>query len=224
MGHGPARCLLIEGIPGTGKTTAAEFAAAWLVARGVPARWHLEEDHAHPVVPRPLLVRWREPGFIARCSASLARFAAAIPEGSVEILEGTAFQSTARFLWAANRDDEIPAWLDGLARALDPVSPALLHLRPADREAWLREFVLPRRGPAWEAKLVAYVEGTRRAQRCGWSGRDGFVAFWTAYGDACDAWCAALPVPRRDLAPDREGWRAHDTAVREWLQSTQETR
>lgn len=218
------RCLLVEGIPGTGKSTTAASAAAWLAARGVAARWHLEEDHAHPAMPRSLLVRWREPDFGARCAASVARFAAAIPPGAIEILEGTAFQSTARFLWAEDREDEIPAYLVGLARALAPVAPAFLHLRPADRAAWLRDFVLPRRGPEWEAKLVAYVERTARAKRCGWSGREGFVAFWSAYGEACDAWCEALPFPRTELAPDPDRWPAHDAAVREWLRFAVEAR
>jgi hypothetical protein len=218
------RCRLVEGIPGSGKSTAAEAAAAWLTARGIAARWHLEEDHAHPAMPRSLVVRWREPDFTARCTASLARFAEAIPPGGVEILEGTAFQSTARFLWAADRDDEIPAYLDGLARALAPATPAFLHLRPSDRAAWLRDFVLPRRGPDWEAKLVAYVETTARGRRCGWSGREGFVAFWTAYGEACDGWCEDLPFPRTELAPDADRWPAHEAAVREWLSFAVEAR
>jgi hypothetical protein len=221
---GPAtRCLLVEGIPGTGKTTTARALAARLAARGLAARWHLEEDPAHPVTPRPLVKRWREPGFGALCTERFARFAAAIPPGGLEILEGTAFQSTARFLWAAERDDELPAYLDGLARALAPAAPTLVHLRPPDRAAHLREVVLPRRGPAWEAKLVAWVEATPRARREGWSGREGFAAFWAAYGAACDAWCEALPLPCVELVPTPGRWPDVAGAVREWPSPAEET-
>lgn len=211
------RIIFVEGIPGTGKTTTAERAAAWLRDRGIVATWHDELVRPHPVVPRPLMKRWREPGYGALCAESLARFVAALPEDAIEILESTLFQQTARFLWAADRGDEVPAYLAGVAAATVSAEPALLHLRPDDRPRHCRQFTVPHRGPEWTAKLAAYVEGTALGQRHGWHGLDGLVAFWAAYGEACDAWCKALPFARAQIAPDPDDWPALDAAVREWL-------
>ena len=210
-------CILVEGIPGTGKTTAAKALVAGFERAGVGARWYLEEDHGHPVMPRPLLKQWREADFGARCAASFERFARSIPPDQTEVLEGTAFQSTARFLWAADRDEEIPGYLDGLARALEPVRPALLHLRPRDRARYFREFVLPTRGPEWTAKLVTYVEGTARAKRLGWRGSEGLVEFWARYGECADVWVAALPFPCRTFETDRQKRPDFGHLVQEWL-------
>ncbi|MCB8985866.1 MAG: hypothetical protein H6659_18705 [Ardenticatenaceae bacterium] len=42
------KLILVEGIPGSGKTTTAQFAADWLAARGVATAVFLEGDLGHP--------------------------------------------------------------------------------------------------------------------------------------------------------------------------------
>ncbi len=42
------RLLLIEGIPGSGKTTTAQFAAGWLAEHGFKPRLFLEGNLDHP--------------------------------------------------------------------------------------------------------------------------------------------------------------------------------
>ena len=107
-GAGDRRLLLIEGIPGSGKTTAARRIAEQLAARGIPARWHLEESRSHPVAPRDLRRTAREPGFGPRLLDSWRRFAASAPEGEVTILEGTLFQWNASPIGGLTMR---PAWL-----------------------------------------------------------------------------------------------------------------
>lgn len=43
--------LLIEGVPGSGKTTLAEMICNNLCAKGVNTNWYLEEAKDHPVHP-----------------------------------------------------------------------------------------------------------------------------------------------------------------------------
>jgi hypothetical protein len=43
-----SKLLIVEGIPGTGKTSTAVWARDWLAARGIPTRLHLEGNLDHP--------------------------------------------------------------------------------------------------------------------------------------------------------------------------------
>ncbi len=42
------KLVIVEGIPGSGKSTTARFVAGWLAARGLSPRLHLEGDLDHP--------------------------------------------------------------------------------------------------------------------------------------------------------------------------------
>src|SRR5690606_27059343 len=67
-----ARVILVEGLPGAGKTTLAAGLAHALERRGVAARWLREEDPAHPVTPRALKRTRGEDGFALRCVDAIA--------------------------------------------------------------------------------------------------------------------------------------------------------
>jgi hypothetical protein len=66
------KLVLVEGLPGSGKSTTAQFLARQLRLAGHPASWHHEGETPHPVLRRPAdspmwagyfadrLERWRE--------------------------------------------------------------------------------------------------------------------------------------------------------------------
>jgi thymidylate kinase len=43
--------VFVEGVPGTGKSTTAQFLARQLIRHGRPARWFYEEQVPNPFVP-----------------------------------------------------------------------------------------------------------------------------------------------------------------------------
>ncbi len=124
------RLWLVEGLPGSGRSTFAERLCEAARIQGLAARWWLEEAKDHPVLPSTLRRSSLEPGFTGPCIAAFDAFLNV--EVGVLILEGAAFQNTVRFLFAngASRDEidaYILAWARGGARA----SPRLMMFQVA---------------------------------------------------------------------------------------------
>ncbi|WP_340645229.1 hypothetical protein [Phenylobacterium sp.] len=190
---------LVEGLPGSGKTTTARLLAEAANAQGRPARWWLEEARDHPVLPSALRKTAAQSGFVDDVLRSFEAFLRR--ENGVLILEGAAFQNTVRFLYAndAPRDQiatHVRAWSGIVAHA----KPRFLLLGIDDPRAHYMDFVATRRGEAWMTKLIAYVEQTPLAQARGWTGMNGLVLFWTEYRDLCGDLFASLPFPKLQVA------------------------
>jgi hypothetical protein len=91
---------LIEGLPGTGKTTMAEQLCILARKSGLSAAWYLEESIDHPVHGRKLK-EGRKNGdiFVKSCLEAWRAFADnSTKTPDIQILEGSAFQSTVRFM------------------------------------------------------------------------------------------------------------------------------
>lgn len=196
-----ARLWLLEGLPGTGKTTAAERLCDLCEASGTPARWWLEEARDHPATPASLRRRADAPDFGEVCALAFRDFVEREP--GVLILEGSAFQSVVRFMfangWPARR---IRDYLANWSAAVSDARPRLLIFAVTDPYRHFEDLVVNVRGPTWIARLTAYVEQTPIAAANDWSGFDGFVRFWAGYQQLVLELAGELKCPSRVV----EGW------------------
>lgn len=195
-----ARLWLLEGLPGSGKTTAARRLHARCTGRGLPARWWLEEARDHPVLPADLRRRSADAAYDDLCLSAFKAFVAR--ESGVLILEGSAFQSAVRFMFANDWSpvrigDYLVAWQAAVAAA----APRLILFHVRDPRTHFTRLVEQVRGPEWLAKVTAYVERTPVARARGWAGPEGFLAFWSAYQDLCLEHAATLEFPIQIFEP-----------------------
>jgi hypothetical protein len=189
------RVLSIEGIPGPGKSTMAEKICAKAKACGINAKWYLEEAHDHPLRPQPL-PRPRSGPELARCFLSSARGFVAEEMGSqtLHILEGTAFQSTVRFLMEEEHDD-MENYFHAFEEIFLSLSPILIYLRPYDARSHLR-FISDYRGEWWTTKVAHYLEKTSYCSNRRLLGVHGMHEFWSRYATLCDSLVKRIRMPQ----------------------------
>ena len=173
-----ARVVLIEGLPGSGKTTMAEQ-----LARERRASWAREEARDHPVLPASVRARNREDDFDALCLAQWRAFVEPLDEPWV--LEGCALQSTVRFMFANEWSrPRIDAYWRAFEEIIRPRTEQLIVL-PRDDDRIRKAFA--ERGEEWRRKVSAWVASTPR-------GGD-LTEFWSAYGALCDDLISASTLP-----------------------------
>jgi hypothetical protein len=174
--------VLVEGVPGSGKTTTAE-----LIATQTGARWIREEARDHPVIPAEVRKRNRGDDFETQCLARWRDFLHALD--GPWVLEGCALQSTVRFMFAnCWPRPRIDAYWQAFEEIVAPFVEKLLLLTVSDER--MRE-VYAERGDAWIAKVGGWVASTPRGGT--------LVEFGLAYGALSEELLArsTLPVERR---------------------------
>lgn len=169
--------VLVEGMPGSGKSTTAQWLAAELERQGRPARWVYEGEVPHPVVgPSPVPPRdWKE--ILGRHLAGWSRFAAVVRDGEATVIVDSAFlQTSVAITLRRNLDGEIiRPFVARIADIIRPLDPALVYFRAADPAAAFRA-ICDKRGMAWTLQHVGGFDGSAWARTRGASGMNGVLA------------------------------------------------
>jgi hypothetical protein len=210
-----SRLILIEGLPGSGKTSLAEWLCARIEARGVNAAWIPELQPDHPVIDRPTMRTARATGYGERCVDRWRAFSnhvQARESPEVLIAEGCLFQGTVRFLIEYERSaDEIDGYLASVEECIAPLHPHLVYLTQTDVGSYLRREFAQRKGEAVVSRISSYSAGTPFAAVRGLEEDSALVALYATYRGVCDRLVQDSTLPVLEIDAVRFG----ETAVRD---------
>lgn len=207
---------LVEGLPGSGKSTLAEHLCSLARESGCESTWYLEESGAHPVHSRSMKSRRRDGRFIEDCLQAWGRFAKQCQASdTIHILEGSAFQSTVRFMMEEKLAG-IEDYYQCFEKVIASLHPRMVYLRPPDALEHSK-YVSELRGRNWVTKVSAYVEKTPYAIHHGLFGIEGMHRFWADYAALCDEIVMRAKIPSKTITFVPGDWERHISGAAEFF-------
>ncbi|QDT46515.1 hypothetical protein Pan258_05340 [Symmachiella dynata] len=182
------RIILVDGMPGTGKSTLAQFIYRQLRSGGQPVKWYHEESATHPV--RLFYEPHRHRSWSNYCDevvSSWQQFVRELVSGNdVFVIDAALLQNHVRsmLIFDCDRDliSDLVLRIEKVITALDPV---LIYLTPRDIESNFRDVVESRGQRLMELWTAAHDQYpyTRSASLTGYAG---FIKFWKEFDEISD--------------------------------------
>jgi len=207
--------VLVEGLPGSGKTTTSRQIAAEYRRRGTPCAWEREEARDHPFFGPDIRRLHAQPDYDEICLVQWRRLVEASRQ-TRWVLDGCAMQSTVRFMFEQNWPiDRIESYWRTFEQTIGRARAVLVYFTHPRPHEFVHRHTIPARGDAWP-KIARYVEQTPAGRRLGAAGFDVPVEFWVRYRHMCDGLLdeTTLPVLPIDTS---NGWQGIPGGVTEWL-------
>jgi hypothetical protein len=215
--------ILIEGFPGSGKSTTAQWLARqWQVA-GRACGWFYEQQPDHPVVGIPAGADYKTwEAYFAYRRQRWSAFAAETARGrALSIVESALLQYPVFVtLRRGVATETIVAFLRSVADIIRPLAPRLVYLQAPDPDTTYRAIIARRGGVALiETLLPAYETGEAgeffRAR--GLHGFDGLLAYWREHNAICERAVEVLELETLVVDPRNGDWPQRRAAIARFL-------
>jgi hypothetical protein len=188
--------VFVEGVPGSGKSTTAQFLTRELARHGRPARWIYEEQAPNPLVPAVPDDAYRDWEHFAALHVERWRAFATATAASDETIVVESFLLQRPVFTMLRRDADvgfIEVVVNRFADAVASLAPSLVYLAHNDpARAW--RTVAAGRGADYAADVVRRSEEWPYIQSRGLAGLDGVLAYWQAHGALCDKITSWIPM------------------------------
>jgi len=173
------RLIHVDGIPGSGKSTTAQWIALELQKRNIAADWFMDEHRDNPVTA------WDASDidlFITRILDNWQQFSQALQSSkTVYVLEGSLFQHILlRLLLADIERSRIQAGIHTVGNYIRPLNPALILLYQADVALSIHT-IYEKRGSEWSQYMLEGFNQSPYAIARRVAGLDALVAFYQKY-------------------------------------------
>lgn len=213
------RLILVDGCPGSGKSSTSQFLSRQLQRAGHTCRWYHEEERPHPVAAikgisnakgfreygKSTLIGWRDFARRARRSKD------------VSIIEGHFFQDTVGPLRHANvKSERTVKLVQGMAQFCAPLQPVLLYLHQPDYAATMRR-ILDERGSHVKELHILRSAASAYAKRRGLKGFDGLVQGWVAARTIMEQLLEGLDLPTLSIDNTAGDWDAYNRQIGDFL-------
>jgi hypothetical protein len=220
--------ILVEGIPGSGKSTTAQFLARRLARHGIPVKWWYEEEKAHPLYifhdqasMQQVVTDLFSGNHQQVVQAALGKWRAFAEEvGSSEhlvMLESCLFGYLTWSLFPADvPSEEILEYVAQVEQLIGVHDPALIYLYQDDVARALQT-MCARRGDGAAESFVRKATLCPYGKHRGLQGFEGLVTFWSDYRALTDMLFSRLRFQKVAIENAAGDWPAYYCRALEFL-------
>jgi nucleoside-triphosphatase THEP1 len=224
------KLILIDGLPGSGKSTTARFLGDTLARRGVAVRCFLETAPDHPLnvggslhpaggtTGAELFAHYTPGSYIDESVGRWRAFVeAAERANAVHVAESYPYQNAVRVLLQMDAElDRMRTYAAEVEQIVEPLRPVLIFLERRDTAGALRA-IAEQRGTDWTAYLAELLSAAPYSQQRGLRGSDAAVAFISAYKALVDELRSVSRMPALVLEDCGGQWEACHRRILEFL-------
>lgn len=222
------KLVLVEGIPGSGKSTTAQYISRCLEQNGIPSQWFCEENLKHPayafdslesmsVVLRDLSAG-RFEKVIESALAQWKRFALHVQESDrVTVVDSCLFGYLSWSLFPNGADrNQILEYIQSVEETLESCNPMVVYFYQDDIESSLKR-IIQRRGNETEQEFISNATECKYGKRNRLSGFAGLVSYWEEYRRITDEAYACLGFPKITIENSRGEWTRYYQQITDFL-------
>jgi hypothetical protein len=197
----PEQLILVEGLPGAGKSTTAHMLCRELQRRGLDARWWYEHETPHPVFDYPVVQEVLDhgrlqDGLFERALENWRSVPDLTGSGKWAVFESSFFQTPLHAMllldWTTARMTE---YVIAAERAIAPAKPLLVVLDQEDIAAAIAT-VTAARGEWFPEFLDWRIRRSAHGRRRGLSGMPGIIEYFETYRRILKDVTTRLEIPK----------------------------
>jgi hypothetical protein len=209
-----SKLILIEGLPGAGKTRTAMHLGEALRQEGIFCEWFLEEDEDHPIDCSGLALNDLSEKLIPLWKSFLQD---AVNDQTVTIMESRLWQNTSLFMYMAEHPiEEIIELQDRVNQALSPLSPILIYLfQPDVKVALGRLYEL--RDESWINWALKMTSEYSWFQSRGKDDFSGWVEFFDEWLEVAETLYNRWPHNELRVENPHDNWELAYSKINEYL-------
>ena len=208
--------ILIDGIPGSGKSTTARWLADTLRNTGISAQCYLETDDPHPLhsfwswddgyceqIEAPYDADLYTQRIISKCEVLVNR---TLATDTVNVIECYPFQSAVKIhLKMGATNSEINEYFLRFQQAISPLNPVLIFFDPPNLDQTFKAICRERGTESAEYLVGAVVRSPygRRRELQGW---EGMLTFHNEYVELTRMFVSDWKFRKKICIPEAEQW------------------
>ncbi|MWC29181.1 hypothetical protein [Paenibacillus sp. MMS18-CY102] len=223
-----SKLICTEGIPGSGKSSTAQYLSRMLDQLGYPNKWWYEEVVGHPayvfrdaVSAIGIVNDLRNGNYrdvIAKALKRWEQFAAYVDcSDEIILIDGCLFGYLTWSLFPNNVPEaEIATYLKAVEAIIKRLNPCLIYLYQDDVDAALRKIV-SRRGGEAEKFMIARASESLYGKSHHLIGFEGVITYWKQYRKVMDNLYGQLQIAKLKIENQNGDWPTYYSQMKKFI-------